>query len=109
MILKDIRDYSGIYLSIEPIDFRKAVDGLAHAVRQELKMDPFGNYLFLFCNKHRKIEMLNIFRHQDNVNPFILSALLPQNRKSVLGWKGSIRKFSFTIPASPSIPRRKSV
>jgi len=47
MILKSIRDYSGIYIAIEPVDFRKAVDGLAHVVRQELELDPFGNYLFL--------------------------------------------------------------
>jgi len=53
MILKNIREYSGIYLAIEPVDFRKAVDGLSHVVRQELKLDPFGNYLFLFCNKQR--------------------------------------------------------
>jgi transposase len=53
MILKDIRDYSGIYLAIEPVDFRKAIDGLAHVVQQELKLDPFGNHLFLFCNKQR--------------------------------------------------------
>jgi len=53
MLLKDIRDYSGIYVAIEPVDFRKAVDGLAHLVQQELRLDPFGNYLFLFCNKPR--------------------------------------------------------
>ena len=53
MILKSIRDYSGIYIAVEPVDFRKAVDGLAHVVRQELKLDPFGNYLFLFCNHRR--------------------------------------------------------
>jgi len=53
MILKDISDYSGIYVAIEPVDFRKAIDGLAHLVQQELKMDPFGNYLFLFCNYRR--------------------------------------------------------
>ena len=53
MILKDIREYSSIYLSVEPVDFRKAIDGLAHIVRQELELDPFDNYLFLFCNKQR--------------------------------------------------------
>jgi len=53
MILKNMRDYSGIYLAVEPVDFRKAVDGLAYVVQQELKLDPFGNYLFLFCNKQR--------------------------------------------------------
>jgi len=53
MILKSIREYSSIYIAVEPVDFRKAVDGLAHVVRQELDLDPFGNYLFLFCNKRR--------------------------------------------------------
>jgi transposase len=53
MLLKDIRDYDGIYLHVGPIDFRRAIDGLAHIVKQELRMDPFGNYLFLFCNKNR--------------------------------------------------------
>ena len=53
MLLKDIRDYSGIYLAIGATDLRRGVDGLAHIVKQEYGMDPFGNYLFLFCNKSR--------------------------------------------------------
>jgi len=53
MLLKDIRDYSGIYLAIGATDLRKAVDGLSHIVKQDFQMDPFGNYLFLFCNKAR--------------------------------------------------------
>jgi len=53
MLLKDIRSYSGIFLAIGATDLRKAVDGLANIVRQDFKMDPFGNYLFLFCNKAR--------------------------------------------------------
>ena len=53
MLLKDISLYSGIYLCCGPTDLRKAVDGLSGIVRNELKMDPFGNYLFLFCNRAR--------------------------------------------------------
>ena len=54
MLLKDIREYSGIYIACGiTVDFRKSIDGLAHIVRQELQMDPFGNYLFLFCNRNR--------------------------------------------------------
>ena len=53
MLLKDIREYSGIYLACGSTDLRKAVDGLANIVRQEFKMDPFGNYIYLFCNKSR--------------------------------------------------------
>jgi len=29
------------------------VDGLANIVRYDFAMDPFGNYIFLFCNKNR--------------------------------------------------------
>jgi len=53
MLLKNIREYSGIYVACVAVDFRKSIDGLAHIVKQELKIDPFGNYLFLFCNRKR--------------------------------------------------------
>ena len=53
MLLKDIREYSGIFLACGATDLRKATDGLAHIVKQDFQMDPFGNYIFLFCNKTR--------------------------------------------------------
>jgi len=53
MLLKDIRDYSGIYLACGATDLRKSVDGLSHIVQRDFQMDPCGNYLFLFCNKRR--------------------------------------------------------
>jgi len=53
MLLKDIREYDGIFLACGWIDLRRSVDGLAHIVKQDFQMDPFGNYLFLFCNKRR--------------------------------------------------------
>jgi transposase len=52
-MLKDILDYDGIYLACGATDLRRSVDGLAIIVKQEFKMDPFGNYLFLFCNRSR--------------------------------------------------------
>jgi len=79
MILKDIRDYSGIYLAVKLVDFKKAVDGLAHIVKQELKMDHFGNYLFLFYNYRRnKLKCLTLFRHQNNSN-YPDDLLIPTN------------------------------
>ena len=53
MLLKNISDYSGIYLACGATDFRKSVDGLANIVKHDFDMDPFGNYLFLFCNRGR--------------------------------------------------------
>ena len=52
-MLKEISSYDGIYLACGATDLRKSVDGLAVIVKQEFKMDPFGNYLFLFCNRDR--------------------------------------------------------
>jgi len=53
MLLKTISEYSGIYLACGATDLRKSVDGLAHIVKTDFQMDPFGNYLFLFCNRKR--------------------------------------------------------
>lgn len=52
-MLKEIASYDGIYLACGATDLRRSVDGLAIIIKQEFKMDPFGNYLFLFCNKNR--------------------------------------------------------
>jgi transposase len=48
-----LSDFEGIYLHREPVDFRKAIDGLALIVEGEMKLSPFGNFLFIFCNRNR--------------------------------------------------------
>jgi transposase len=53
MLLKEITDYSGIYLACGATDLRQSVDGLSQIVKRDFGMDPFGNMLFLFCNKRR--------------------------------------------------------
>ena len=53
MLLKDIREYKGIYLACGSTDLRAGVERLAHTVKQTFGMDPFGNCLYLFCNKSR--------------------------------------------------------
>ena len=53
MLLKNIGDYSAIYIACGATDMRKSVDGLANIVRYDFELDPFGNYIFLFCNKSR--------------------------------------------------------
>ena len=52
-MLKDITEYDVIYLACGATDLRRSVDGLSLIVKQKFKMDPFGNYLFLFCNRSR--------------------------------------------------------
>lgn len=52
-MLREITSYYSIYLACGATDLRRSVDGLAIIVKQEFKMDPFENYLFMFCNRSR--------------------------------------------------------
>ncbi len=48
-----------VFLCIEPVDFRKSIDGLSLIVEQGLSLDPFGSVLYVFVNKRRdKIKIL---------------------------------------------------
>jgi len=48
-----------VYLYREPIDFRKAIDGLSTLVEQELGLSPFASALYVFTNRPRnKIKAL---------------------------------------------------
>lgn len=42
-----------IYLHRDPVDFRKAINGLAIIVSQEMALDVYSAALFVFCNKNR--------------------------------------------------------
>jgi transposase len=48
-----------IYLHRDPVDFRKAINGLSLIVENEMDITPFSFSLFVFCNKRRdKIKVL---------------------------------------------------
>ncbi len=50
---------TGIYLCREPVDFRKAHDGLVAIVRDQLSADIFAGGIFVFLNKRRdRIKLL---------------------------------------------------
>ena len=42
-----------ILVAVEPVDFRKGIDGLAALCRQALSGDPFSGTLFVFCSRRR--------------------------------------------------------
>lgn len=48
-----LADLSLIYLHRDVVDFRKAINGLMIIVEQEMKLSPFDDALFVFCNKAR--------------------------------------------------------
>lgn len=42
-----------IYLHRDPVDFRKAINGLSLIVSEAMALSPFDKALFVFCNKRR--------------------------------------------------------
>jgi transposase len=42
-----------VYLCREAVDFRKGINGLAALVEAVLEHNPFGEQLFVFCNRSR--------------------------------------------------------
>lgn len=40
-----------ILVAIQPVDFRKGIDGLASICREKIQIDPFSGYVFVFRNR----------------------------------------------------------
>ena len=43
-----------LLLAVEPVDFRKGIDGLVQVCRQRLNLDPMASALFVFANRRRR-------------------------------------------------------
>ncbi len=53
-----------ILACVDPVDFRKGIDGLCRACRKELEADPFSGALFIFCNRQRTALRLLVYDGQ---------------------------------------------
>jgi transposase len=53
--MKSIHEFSEIFLHRDPVDGRKAINGLASIVQSELGKNPFHGGLFVFTNKKRDV------------------------------------------------------
>jgi transposase len=53
-----------ILAAIEPVDFRKGIDGLAAVCKQKLQKDPFSGVMFVFVNKSRQALRLLVYDGQ---------------------------------------------
>ena len=40
-----------ILVAVEAVDFRNGIDGLARVCKEQLRMDPFSGFLFIFRNR----------------------------------------------------------
>jgi transposase len=53
-------DLPTVYLHRQPVDFRKAINGLCVLVEQEMSLNPYDENLFIFCNRGRdKLKILH--------------------------------------------------
>ena len=43
-----------LLLAVEPVDFRKGIDGLVQVCRQRLNLDLIAGALFVFSNRRRR-------------------------------------------------------
>ena len=53
-----------VLVAVEPVDFRRGIDGLARLVRGELAGDPFGGTLFVFRNRRASAVKLLVYDGQ---------------------------------------------
>lgn len=45
---------SDVYVAVEPVDFRKGINGLCGICRQKFNQDPSAGAYFMFTNKRKK-------------------------------------------------------
>jgi transposase len=83
-----------ILVAIEPVDFRKGIDGLARVCREALGRDPFSGGVFVFCNKSRKAVKILVY---DGQGFWLCQKRLSQGRFG--GWPQSVSAASRTLQA----------
>lgn len=53
-----------ILVAVEPVDFRRGIDGLARVCREQLQTDPFSGCLVVFRNRRRTAVKLLVYDSQ---------------------------------------------
>ena len=51
--MKSVREFQGVFIHREPVDMRKAINGLSEIVALSEMGDLMGPNLFVFCGKRR--------------------------------------------------------
>jgi transposase len=79
-----------IVAAVEPVDFRKGIDGLAAVCRQQLQSDPFCGTVFVFDNKSKTALRLLIYDGQG----FWLCHKRLSKGRFIWNFTGKIRKLA---------------
>ena len=84
-----------VYLALEPQDMRKSFNGLAAAVSDHLKCDPYRGALYVFINKRRNRLKLLFW---DGTGLWVAAKRLEQGRFS---WPRASRKDQRRLSLTP--------
>lgn len=63
-MMRPPQDLALVHLCLEPVDFRKGINGLAALVEAELELNPFEEALFVFRN--RQLDKVKILYWERN-------------------------------------------
>jgi transposase len=53
--MRALSEFQGVFLHRDPVDMRKAINGLSEIVEQAKMGELMGPYLFVFCGKRRGV------------------------------------------------------
>lgn len=59
-----ITPHMKILVAVEPVDFRRGIDGLAAVCRQALGADPLSGTMFVFCSRRRQAVKILVYDSQ---------------------------------------------
>ena len=89
-----ITPHMRILLAVEPVDFRKGIDGLCALCRNVLDAEPFSGTVFVFCNKGKTAIRLLVY---DGQGFWLCHKRLSQGRFQ--GWPKKSQKSVETLVA----------
>jgi transposase len=84
-----------ILVAVEPVDFRRGIDGLAAVCRQALQADPLDGTLFVFCSRSRRSLKCLVY---DSQGFWLCQKRLSQGHYSAWPKGGGLNRESLTAP-----------